>query len=89
MSRNFIESICVEYDDIPIRHCLVRCSSCKNWFLPADVCGNPPAFTSDLWRMEFECPICKETIGYDQETTIHETDCENFPKPIRPQTTWE
>lgn len=60
----------VEYEVTPIRHLVVQCPYCENWFDAHDILDTGdkyPRYGYELACMDYYCPICERGfgVGYD------------------------
>lgn len=69
----------------PIIHCSIQCSNCGKWFWDRDCLSDEIHDSYDLSYMNFECPICKNSINvnickYKCELNIEDSNYEEMKK---------
>ena len=83
-------NIVVEYEPLEIRHAVIQCPHCENWFLTEDCTNGFVRHVSDLKKLVFFCPKCGERFSNDVfGLNIEERDYSDFPKTLKKKVVWE
>lgn len=83
-------NVVVEYEPLEIRHAVIQCPSCKNWFHVGECTDNSVRYRSDLDYLVFYCPKCGKRFSSDTfDLNIEEKDYSNFPKTLKKKVIWE
>lgn len=83
-------NIMVEYEPIHIRHAVIQCPYCKNWFHITD-CTSKFDWTKEILQwIIFQCPKCEEEFSTNNfELNIEEEDYSMFPKTLKKTVEWK
>ena len=82
-------NIIAEYEPVQIRHAVIQCPYCKNWFNIADCTSKFNWTEGDLYYNVFQCPKCEETFSTNNfELNIKEEDYSMFPKTLKKKVEW-
>lgn len=84
-------NIKAEYEPVKIRHAVVQCPNCKNWFDIMDCASDTFGWSRDDLKFEdFYCPKCEKSFsGNNFDLNIEEVYHENFPKCLKKKVSWE
>lgn len=80
----------IEYEPIKIRHAVVQCPCCENWFKIEDCVDDLNWNGYELFYKVFSCPKCGKIFSNDIfDLNIREEYHQNFPKTLKMKISWE